>query len=100
MISELNRYGIQAERKSISNDLDALRLFGLDILYRRERPAGYYIASRQFELPELKLLVDAIQASKFITCKKSRDLIKKLESLTSINEAKQLQRQVFVANRV
>lgn len=100
MISQLDRVGIKAERKSIYDDMEALRLFGLDIINRREQPAGYYIASRQFELPELKLLVDAVQASKFITYKKSRELIKKLESLASKQEARQLQRQVFVANRV
>lgn len=66
----------------------------MDILYSKEKPAGYYVASRKFELPELKLLVDAVQSSKFITVKKSRDLIKKLESMTSVSEAKQLQRQV------
>ena len=73
--------------------------WGMDILYSKEKPAGYYLGSRKFELPELKLMVDAVQASKFITVKKSRDLIKKLESMTSAEEAKQLQRQVHIANR-
>lgn len=100
IISELDRQGIKAERKSIYDDIEALRLFGLDIIHRREHPAGYYIASRQFELPELKLLVDAVQASKFITYKKSRELIKKLESFASKQDAHELQRQVFVSNRI
>lgn len=100
IISKLECLGIKAERKSIYDDMEALRLFGVDIINRREQPAGYYIASRQFELPELKLLVDAVQASKFITYKKSRELIKKIESLSSRSEAQQLQRQVFVSNRV
>jgi len=100
IILELDNIGIKAERKSIYDDMEALRLFGLDIINRKGYPAGYYIASRQFELPELKLLVDAVQSSKFITYKKSRELIKKIESLTSKSEAQQLQRQVFVTNRV
>ena len=92
--------GIRAERKSLYNDIETLRTFGLDILYRKEQPEGYYLASHDFELPELKLLVDAVQSSKFITEKKSSSLIKKIEGLTSRYEAKQLQRQVFVSNRI
>ncbi|MBO5069865.1 MAG: WYL domain-containing protein [Roseburia sp.] len=90
---------IAAERKSIYTDIDALIDFGLDIIKVKERPGGYYLASRQFELAELKLLVDAVQSSKFITAKKSRELIGKLESLCSNNQGKQLHRQVMVTNR-
>ncbi|MDD3221279.1 MAG: WYL domain-containing protein [Clostridia bacterium] len=100
LIDELALYGIQAERKSIYTDIEVLRVFGMDILNRREQPSGYYLASRDFELAELKLLVDVVQSSKFITAKKSAELIEKLESLTSHFEARQLQRQVFVANRI
>lgn len=100
IISELAGYDVKAERKSIYDDMESLRLFGMDVMYRKEQPSGYYVASREFELPELKLLVDAVQSSKFITHKKSNQLIRKLESLASRHEAKQLQRQVFVANRV
>jgi len=100
LIKEVNRYGIKAERKSIYDDIEALRLYGMDIISRRERPAGYYLASREFELPELKLLVDAVQSSKFITYKKSKELINKLEGLASKYDARQLHRQVFVANRI
>ena len=71
----------------------------MDIISIKERPGGYYLASRQFELAELKLLVDAVQSSKFITSKKSRELIKKLGTLCSDSQAKQLQRQVVVTNR-
>ena len=99
IIGYLLENGISAERKSVYADIEALRQFGLDILRRADRDGGYYIASRQFELPELKLLVDAVQASKFITTKKSRELIHKLESLCSREEAKQLHRQVVVADR-
>ena len=67
---------------------------------RKEKNYEYYIANRSFELPELKLLVDAVQSSKFITHKKSNELIKKVEGLASVHQARQLQRQVFVQNRV
>ncbi|HHX22830.1 MAG TPA: WYL domain-containing protein, partial [Thermoanaerobacterales bacterium] len=69
MISELDKYGIPAERKSIYDDLEALQFFGFDIVSRRTRTTEYFIANRFFQLAELKLLVDAVQCSKFITCK-------------------------------
>lgn len=100
IIEELERYGISAERKSIYDDLEALRIFGLDIESVKTKTTGYYIASREFELPELKLLADAVASSKFITEKKSSELIHKIESLASTYEAKQLQRQVCVMGRV
>ena len=99
LIAELGKWDIQAERKSIYDDIAALQDFGMDIIVIREKPGGYYLASRQFELPELKLLVDAVQSAKFVTTKKTRELIGKLEHLTSKAEAKQLQRQVVVAER-
>jgi predicted DNA-binding transcriptional regulator YafY len=99
IITALDAYGIQAERKSIYTDFELLRQFGLDIETQRSKTTGYYIASRQFELPELKLLVDAVQSSRFITKKKSEELIKKLSSLTSSEQAKQLRRQVYIADR-
>ncbi|MDO4746167.1 MAG: WYL domain-containing protein [Bacillota bacterium] len=99
LIEMLERNGIYAERKTIYDDIESLKTWGMDILYTKEKPSGFYVGSRKFELPELKLLVDAVQASKFITAKKSIELIKKLESMTSTEEAKQLQRQVFIANR-
>jgi len=97
---ELSRYGVKAERKSVYDDIEALRVFGIDVEKRRGKTTGYYIASRTFEMPELKLLVDAVQSSKFITRKKSDELIKKVESLASVHEAQLLQRQVYVANRI
>lgn len=100
IIKVLNNNGISGERKSIYDDIETLKAFGLDILYDKEKPSGYYIGNRDFELPELKLLVDAVQSSKFITVKKSQELIRKLEYLTSSGEAKKLHRQVYVANRV
>ena len=100
LITYLNNLGISAERKTVNDDIETLRNFGMDILNRREKPAGFYLASREFELPELKLLVDAVQSSRFITSRKSRQLIGKLESLASVYEARQLRRQVFVENRI
>ena len=100
ILSYLESYGIKAERKSIYDDVEALKVFGFDIIIKKEKPGGYYLASRDFELPELKLLVDAVQASKFITTRKSNELIKKLETLASKYEAKSMQRQVYVANRI
>lgn len=99
IIDYLAVQGIHAERKSIYDDISALQNFGMDIIAIREKPGGYYLASRRFELAELKLLVDAVQASKFVTTKKSRELISKLETLTSHREAGQLHRQVIVAQR-
>lgn len=95
---ELERCGIAAERKSIYDDMEALRRWGLDVKFERAR--GYFIASREFELPELKLLVDAVQSSRFITQKKTLSLIRKIEGLCSVHEARLLQRQVYVAGRV
>ncbi len=98
ILAALGRDGIACERKTLYDDIEALRLAGYDVVYRR--PAGYYIASRRFELPELKLLVDSVQASRFITLIQSRGLILKLQSLCSRFEAEQLRRQVYVANRI
>ena len=89
-------YGISAERKSIYSDIEALQTFGMDIVQQKGANAGYYLAGREFELAELKLLVDAVQSSKFITGQKSKELIRKLAMLASISEASLLNRQVFV----
>lgn len=101
LIEELEAVGVQVERKTVYTDIEDLKYFGYDILRNSSRTeGGYYLASREFELPELKLLVDAVQASKFITVKKSRELIGKLEKLAGKHEANRLQRQVYVVNRV
>ena len=96
----LERNGITAERKSIYSDINTLIDMGYDIITRKGKDGGYALVSRDFELAELKLLVDAVQSSKFISEKKSNKLIKKIEKLTSRHEGHKLQRQVFVANRV
>ena len=100
ILAALARDGIEAERKSIYSDIAALQDFGLDIMLQRGPGGGYYMASRDFELAELKLLVDAIACSRFITERKSNELIKKIESLTSEQQANTLQRQVYVSDRV
>ena len=99
MIAELEKYGITSERKSIYDDIESLRQYGIDITTRKTMTTDYFVANRLFEMPELKLLVDAVQCSKFITHKKSNELIKKIESFASVHQAMQLQRQVYVANR-
>ncbi|MDO4649925.1 MAG: WYL domain-containing protein [Eubacteriales bacterium] len=93
-------HDIESDRKTIYGAVETLKKYGLDIIQLKGKISGYYIGSRSFELPELKLLVDAVQSSKFITSKKSEELIKKLEKLTSKYEADQLQRQVFIYNRI
>ena len=101
IMKELAKYDITADRKSIYNDLRDLSVLGIDV---EGEPDGnryhYHVVDRAFELPELKLLVDAIQSSKFITEKKSNALIKKLETLVSKYDAQKLQRQVFVSGRI
>lgn len=100
IISKLKAYNISAERKAIYSDIELLKQFGLDIICEKERSNQYFIGARDFELPELKLLVDAVQSSKFITYKKSKQLIKKIEKLCSQHEAKTLKRNVVVADRI
>ncbi len=92
-------YGISTDRRTIYTEIEVLEQYGLEIIQKKGKTPGYYIGSRDFELPELKLLVDAVQSSKFITEKKSRDLIKKLERLCSESDARVLEKQVFVVNR-
>jgi len=102
IMSLLTECGVEIrDRKSLYDDVEQLRRFGLDVVGRKEgRDFVYFVASREFELPELKLLVDAVQSSRFITHKKTEELIRKVEGLASIHDARLLQRQVFVANRI
>lgn len=101
LIDALADYGISAERKSIYNDIAQLMDFGYDIVLVKARTGGgYYLAGRDFELAELKLLVETVQASRFLTVNKSRELISKIGKLASKHQAVQLQRQVYVANRI
>lgn len=97
---ELKRWDVSAERKSIYDDMEQLRQLGLDVQTRRGVGGGWFVGQRNFELAELKLLVDAVQSSRFLTQKKSSALIGKLESLASVHQARQLQRQVYVDRRI
>ena len=100
LVAELATHNIPANRKSIYDDIAALKDFGLDIQLRLGKGGGYYLASRDFELPELKLLVDAVLSSRLITGKKSRLLIDKISKLTSAAQATELCRQIHVSGRV
>lgn len=101
ILEKLGNEGISCDRKTIYSDMECLKDMGYEIEQEPTRiGGGWKLLSREFELPELKLLVDAVQSSRFITTKKSRDLIKKIEKLTSNNEATKLNRQVFVASRI
>jgi predicted DNA-binding transcriptional regulator YafY len=101
IMEQLAEYDVTAERKSLYTDLKDLERFGIEVEGEAiGKGYHYHVICHQFELPELKLLVDAIQSSKFITEKKSNQLIKKLEGFVSEHEAKQLQRQVYVSGRI
>ena len=100
MIAYLDKLGIPAERKAIYEDLELLRLVGMDIVHTRTKTHNFHLGQRTFELPELKMLIDVVQASPFLTAKKSMKLIGKLESLASTAQAGSLRRQVCVLNRV
>ena len=101
IIEKLSAQGVNADRKTLYLDFEELRRFGLDILATQVGRQTYYsLGARDFELPELKLLVDSVQAAKFITDKKSRELIRKLEGLVSVHQARQLHRQVLISGRV
>ena len=85
----MNEYEVTEDRKTLYLDLEELRHFGMDIVSEQTgRNVLYRLASREFELPELKLLVDSVQSAKFITERKSRELIAKLETLASRYEAR------------
>lgn len=100
LIEKLSKIGISAERKSIYSDMECLQEFGLDIITVKDKCNRYYIASRQFELPELKLLADAVCSAKFLTEKKSQQLLEKIESLAGVHEGMLIERQVMVVDRV
>lgn len=100
IIDRLAEMGINAERKSIYRDFEAMDCLGYEIIPVHNKRFKYYLANRRFELAELQMLVDAVQASRFITKRKSTELIKKLEGLTNVYCAERLQSQVYVANRI
>ena len=101
LIRRLNSYGIEADRKCLYDDLNQLEDFGMDILREKAGSKMYYhCASREFELAELRMIIDAICSSKFITAKKSKELIEKLEKMVSIYDARLMNREVIVSGRV
>ena len=101
IIAYLESIGISAERKSLYDDFEQLRSFGTEIMSEKTKDGtGYYVADRLFQVSELKLLVDAVQVAKFITDKKSRELMRKLESLCSTHEAAELSRQITINGRI
>jgi predicted DNA-binding transcriptional regulator YafY len=100
ILHELEKNNVPAERKSIYDDISVLQEFGYSIIRERGPAGGYRLVDRHFELPELKILVDAIQASKFISPKKSKELIAKISNMTSSSEAEQLERNVYISDRI
>ena len=97
----LEEYDVTADRKSLYDDLETLKVLGYDIISGKTgKNYTYRVGKKKFEVAELKLLVDAVQSSKFITEKKSRDLIKKITDLASEYEAAQLKREVVVQGRI
>ena len=101
LINILNdEYGISAHRTTITKDIAALQEFGVDIVIIHSTQSKYFVASRKFELPELKLLIDAVESSRFITNKKSDALIEKIHTLTSPGFVAKLKRNNYVVNRI
>ena len=98
LMEMLNEKGIECERKSIYSDIKALKQYGVDIISVRNPKAGYCICSRDFELPEVRLLVDAVQSANFITAKKSKELIEKIGGLCSHSQYEYINKQVFIDN--
>lgn len=99
LCQKLAEQGVPAERKSVYSDIETLRQYGLDILCTRQPKAGYFLAGREFEVPEVRLLIDAVQAAGFISARKTRLLTGRLEGLLSLSQAKKIQRQVYVDSR-
>ncbi len=95
-----NQHNIECDRKTVYSDIAALQDYGVDIVSIPGKKGGYYIASRNFELPELKLLIDAVQSSRYLTAKKSRELIEKLCNQCSVHDARLMRRDVVVSGRV
>lgn len=100
LVDYLASKNVHAERKSIYDDIRILNEYGTQVLYRRGNNGGYYVAQRDFELPELKLLVDAVLSSRFLSPKRSAELIKKLAALSGAHGAELLRREVVLAGRL
>lgn len=98
IIEKLAEKGIEVERKAVYRGIDALIDYGYDILFTRTPKAGYYLLDKLFELPEIYLLTDAVQAASFITVKKTRDLVKKLDSMLSEGERRKREKGLYIDN--
>ena len=95
----LSEYGISANRKTIAKNIDLLIEFGIDIIKVRKTQNQYFIGTRHFEAPEVKMLIDAVQSSRFITPRKSKALIKKLATFVAPNQTSVLKRHLYVDDR-
>ncbi len=95
-----NEYGMKIHRTTVGKDINDLEEMGVDVQCVRSTQNKYFISSRYFELPELKLLVDAVASSKFITEKKSRELIGKLGAFASMYQQDEIKRNIHTESRV
>lgn len=93
-------YGLTMHRGTVANDMEALSVAGVKIKGRRSSQNQYYLAEGEFELPELKILIDAAQSSRFIPEEKSRALVEKLKGLTNIQSARKLKSNIHTSGRV
>lgn len=100
LIDAMEEMGYSANRKTIKDDIDTLTKFDVDIITNVSRGNSFFIGVRRFELPELKLLVDAVSSSRFISAGKSENLIEKLTSMTSIYQKNQITPRIFTAERI
>ncbi len=100
LLTYLQSMGLTAERKMIYHDIELLNQYGTEILYKRTKPSGYYVSKRDFELSELKFLVDAVLSSRFLSKSQSSSLIRKLAALSSTHEEALLRREIVLAGRV
>ena len=95
-----DKYGVKAHRTTLSRDIDVLEQCGVDVIAINTTQNKYFVGDRLFEMPELKLLIDAVESSKFITEAKSNQLVAKLSKLTSVNQAEKLKRNLYTTNRI
>ncbi len=100
IVAHYTELGVPTDRKTVKTDIDAMIACGIDIVSTRGTQTRYFYAGRRFELPELKLLIDAVEASKFITARKSEDLVKKLTAMASEKSAEELKRHLYTIGRI
>lgn len=100
ILSALDDEGLSINRHTITTDIEQLQEFGIDVIHTKGSPNKYFIGARQLELPELKLLVDAVESSRFISARKSKELVGKLCSMTSTHQAKELNRHLYVDGKI